>query len=66
MIKIIFQTFLDVASIVTIFTGELSTKIEPTTHILVNVYNNTSILWYLCVLPVLHKPEVVDIGVKII
>ena len=25
---------------------------------------NTSIWWYLRVLPVLHRPEVVDIGVK--
>ena len=24
----------------------------------------TSIWWYLCVLPVLHRPEVVDIGVN--
>ena len=26
----------------------------------------TSIWWYLCVLPVLHRPEVVDIGVNTI
>ena len=26
----------------------------------------TSICWYLCVLPVLHRPEVVDIGVNTI
>ena len=24
-----------------------------------------SICWYLCVLPILHRPKVVDIGVKI-
>ena len=26
----------------------------------------TSICWYLCVLPILHRPDVVDIGVNTI